>query len=158
VNWPCSSLSVHLPRPGSWVWPNNQLRMDVALLVLRIACAAAFLYHGSAILFGSFGGPGPQEFAAAHSFPRAVGYLVGMAEVGGGVAVASGVFIRTGAVCIVVVMAGAIFLVHLPHGYDVGNGGAECALTQALIAIALLIAGAGSYSLAKWLPPALRKL
>lgn len=130
----------------------------MALLVLRVACATAFLYHGSAILFGSFGGPGPQQFATAHSFPQALGYLVGIAEFGSGLAVASGLFIRLGAACIVVVMLGAIFLVHLPHGYDVANGGAEYALTQALIAIALLMAGPGRYSLAPWLLPALRDL
>ncbi len=32
-------------------------RISTALLLLRIASAMAFLYHGSAILFGSFGGP-----------------------------------------------------------------------------------------------------
>lgn len=136
----------------------RQCRIDAVLLVIRIACSAPFLYHGSAILFGSFGGPGPQEFAAAHEFSPTVGYLVGIAECGGGLAVLSGVFIRTGAACILVVMVGAIFLVHVRHGYDVQNGGAEYALTLGLIAIALLIAGSGGYSLARWLPPALRNL
>ena len=42
-------------------------RLDGALLLLRIACAAVFPYHGSAILFGVLGGPGPQNFSA---FPR----------------------------------------------------------------------------------------
>jgi putative oxidoreductase len=53
-------------------------------------------------------------------------------------------------------MLGAIFLVHLPHGFDIGKAGIEYALTQLLIAIALLINGAGAYSLAPRLP--LRKL
>src|SRR5256885_14634925 len=35
---------------------------DLALLVIRIASALAFLFHGSAILFGAFGGPGPAGF------------------------------------------------------------------------------------------------
>jgi uncharacterized membrane protein YphA (DoxX/SURF4 family) len=55
-------------------------------------------------------------------------------------------------------MLGAIFLVHLPHGFDVGKGGAEYAFMQLLIAIALFITGAGAYSLATRLPKPLRKL
>jgi len=54
---------------------------DAALLILRIASSVVFLYHGSAILFGAFGGPGPREFAVNHRFPIVVGYLVGLAQV-----------------------------------------------------------------------------
>ena len=90
--------------------------------------------------------------------PVVVGYLVGLAQVGGGLAILSGALIRLGAACIIVVMLGAIFLVHLPHGFDAGKGGAEYALMQLLIAIALLITGAGAYSLTPRLPKPLRKL
>ena len=90
--------------------------------------------------------------------PVVVGYLVGLAQFAGALAILSGVLIRLGAACITVVMLGAIFLVHLPHGFDIGKGGIEYALTQLLIAIALLITGAGSYSLTSWLPAPLRKL
>jgi putative oxidoreductase len=55
-------------------------------------------------------------------------------------------------------MLGAIFLVHLPHGFDVSNGGAEYALTQLLLAIAFLFTGPGEYSLASRLPASLQKL
>ena len=132
-------------------------RISTALLLLRIASAMAFLYHGSAILFGSFGGPGPQQFAASHHWPVVVGYLIGLAQFAGGLAVLSGVLFRIGAACIVVVMLGAIFLVHLPNGFDIGKGGAEYALTQLLLAVAFLLAGPGSYSLAFWLPAPLRE-
>jgi len=133
-------------------------QVNAALLILRIASALAFLYHGSAILFAAFGGPGPQGFSAFMHMPVVVGYLVGLAQFAGGLAILSGVLIRLGATCIIVVMLGAIFLVHLPHGFDIGKGGIEYALTQLLIAIALLIAGAGAYSLAPRLPAPLRKL
>jgi len=133
-------------------------QINAALLILRIASALAFLYHGNSILFGAFGGPGALQFAAAHNMQVVVGYLVGLAQFAGGLAVASGVLIRTGAASIVVVMLGAIFLVHLPHGFDVSRGGMEYALTQLLLAIALLVAGPGAYSLARWLPASLRKL
>jgi uncharacterized membrane protein YphA (DoxX/SURF4 family) len=55
-------------------------------------------------------------------------------------------------------MLGAILLVHLPHGFDISKGGMEYAFTQPLIAIALLITGAGSYSLTSQLPQQWRKL
>lgn len=131
-------------------------QINAALLILRIAGALAFLYHGSAILFGAFGGPGPQRFAAFLHMPVLVGYLVGLAQFGGGLAMLSGILIRLGAICIILVMLGAIFLVHLPHGFDASNHGMEYALTQLLIALALLITGAGAYSLGARLPRPLR--
>lgn len=127
-------------------------RFDLALLLIRVASALAFLYHGSAILFGVFGGPGPQRFAAHMHAPAVIGYLVGLAQVGGGLAILSGILFRLGALCIIIVMLGAIFLVHLPHGFDVGKGGIEYALTQLLIACALLLTGPGKYSLSTRLP------
>ena len=132
-------------------------RIDCALLILRIDSALVFLYHGSAILFGAFGGPGPQRFAGFLHAPVLIGYLIGLAQFLGALAMLTGVFIRLGAASIAVVMLGAIFLVHLKHGFDVSKGGIEFALTQLLIAVALLLTGAGRYSLAGVLPGALRR-
>jgi putative oxidoreductase len=87
-----------------------------------------------------------------------VGYLVGLAQVAGAIAILTGILTRIGAACIVVVMLGAIFLFHLPHGFDINKGGIEYSLTQLLIALALLLADAGRYSLAGWSPPSLRNL
>lgn len=131
---------------------------NLALLFVRIGSGLAFLYHGSAILFGAFGGPGPVAFASGMHASAVVGYLVGIAEFGGGLAVLIGIFTRIGAACIAIVMIGAIFLVHLPNGFNIGNGGMEYALTQLLIALALLVTGAGDYSLRVFLPAQLRKL
>jgi uncharacterized membrane protein YphA (DoxX/SURF4 family) len=51
-----------------------------------------------------------------------------------------------------------IFLVDLPYGFDIGHNGLEYALTQLLIALALLLTGAGPYSISAWPPARLRKL
>jgi putative oxidoreductase len=130
---------------------------NLALLVLRIASAMAFFYHGAAITFGAFGGPGPAGFAGFMHMPVIAGYLVGLAQLAGGLAMLTGVFIRVGAVCLIIVMLGAIFLVHLPHGFDITHGGIEYALTQLLVAFALFLTGPGAYSLAGSLPPSLRR-
>jgi putative oxidoreductase len=79
--------------------------------------------------------------------PLFVAFLVGLAQFGGGLAMLTGVLARLGALGIAVVMAGAVVMVHLPKGFDSTKGGAEYALTQLLVALAILIAGAGPYSL-----------
>jgi putative oxidoreductase len=132
--------------------------LDLELLIMRLACSLPFIYHGSAILFGAFGGPGPTGFAAFMHAPAIVGYLVGLAQFAGGIAILLGALLRVGAVSVIIVMVGAIFLVHLPHGYDIGRGGLEYALTEMLLALGLLLAGPGKYSLAGILPAPLRKL
>jgi putative oxidoreductase len=137
---------------------STSAQWSLALLLIRIASSLAFLYHGSAILFGAFGGPGPVGFSEHTNMPLPEVYLVGLAQVAGGLAVLLGALTRVGAVCIIIVMLGAIFTVHLPHGFNVVNNGVEYALTQLLIAAALLITGPGEYSLAGILPESLRKL
>jgi putative oxidoreductase len=136
----------------------GRTHINLALLSIRIASGLAFIYHGGGILFGAFGGPGPQRFAGFMHMPVIVGVLVGLAQFAGGIAVLTGILTRTGAVCIMIVMLGAIFLVHLPHGYDISKGGMEYALTQFLVALALFLTSAGDYALTPLLPGRLRKL
>ena len=138
--------------------PASARQPDLALLILRIACALPILYHGSGILFGVFGGPGPVGFASFMHYPVAVGYLVGLAQFAGGLAILSGAFLRIGSLCVIIVMMGAIFIVHLPHGFDINQGGMEYALTELLLAVGLLLSGPGAYSLRRVLPAPLQKL
>ena len=77
---------------------------SLALVLIRIAAGLVFFYHGSAILFGAFGGPGPQGFAAFMHAPAIMGYLIGLAQFAGGIAILTGLFIRVGAICIIIVM------------------------------------------------------
>ncbi len=132
----------------------EQRAAGLALLAIRIAAGLAFIYHGSAITFGAFHGPGPQGFAGFMHLPLIVAYLVGLAQLLGGIAVLTGVLARLGALAIIPVMLGAIVLVHWPKGFDITKGGMEYALTQLLLGIAVLIAGAGPYSLYYLLVPA----
>jgi putative oxidoreductase len=132
--------------------------LNLELLIMRLACSLPFIYHGAAILFGAFGGPGPHNFAAYMKAPDIVGYLVGLAQFAGGIAILLGAFLRVGAMCVIIVMAGAILMVHIHHGYDLSHGGMEYALTEFLLSIGLLLAGPGKFSLAGILPAPLRKL
>lgn len=131
---------------------------SLALLLIRLACSLPFIYHGAAILFGVFGGPGPRNFAAYMHAPAIVGYLVGLAQFAGGIAILTGCFLRVGAVCTSIVMLGAIFLVHLHNGYSLAHNGMEFALTELLLSLGLLLVGGGRYSLAGILPGPLQKL
>ena len=138
--------------------PASSSSPNFALLIFRIAGSLPVLYHGSAILFGAFGGPGPQNFAAFMHQPAIVGYLVGAAQLAGGIAILLGALQRIGSVCVIIVMCGAIYFVHLPHGWDIGKDGYEFALTVLLISFGLLISGPGAYSLGRILPGPLKKL
>ena len=109
-------------------------------------------------MFGAFGGPGPQGFAAYQHLPVIYGYLVGLAQFAGGLAILLGAFQRIGSICVIIVMIGAIYRVHLNLGYDVSKGGMEFALTVLLISLGLLISGPGAYSLGRILPGPLKKL
>lgn len=126
--------------------------VGAGLLIGRIALGIPFTYHGSAILFGAFGGPGLHNFAEYIHLSLFEAFLVGLAQFAGGIAVLSGVCTRLGAICIAIVMLGAIFMVHLPHGYSVGHGGYEYTLTLLILAIALAVTGAGQFSLLRLLP------
>ncbi|MGC2530034.1 MAG: DoxX family protein [Candidatus Acidiferrum sp.] len=139
--------------------PSETVReLNFELLIMRVACSLPFIYHGAAILFGAFGGPGPHNFAAFMKMPLAVGYLVGLAQFAGGIAILLGALLRIGAVCVIIVMAGAVIMVHFPHGYDISHGGMEYALTELLLSLGLLFAGPGKFSLAGILPGPLQKL
>src|SRR5205085_9944368 len=114
------------PAPASSSSPN------LTLLILRVAGSLPVLYHGSAILFGAFGGPGPQGFAGFLHVPVVVGYLVGMAQFFGGLAILLGALQRIGSVCVLAVMSGAIYFVHLPHGFGINHAGSQAPLTGSL--------------------------
>ena len=73
-------------------------------------------------------------------------------------AILIGTLFRLGAASVFLIMVGAIFLVHLPHGFNVENGGAEYACAQLLIAGALLLMGPSRCSLEFFAPPSVRRL
>ncbi len=120
---------------------------SISLFFLRFVLFLSFFYHGTGILFNWFDGPGINGFAGYMHFPIIIAALVGIAETTGSLAMASGVLTRIGALNIMLVMLGAIFILHLPHGFNIMAGGYEYALTEFTIALSIFIMGPGEYTL-----------
>ena len=123
-----------------------------APLPIRIALGLSFVAHGSQKLFAAFGGYGLEgtgQFMA--SIGLEPGYLMalmaGLVEFLGGLAVMLGLLTRPAALAAAVLMVVAIVTVHLPHGFFADHGGFEYQLTLLAGFVALLIGGAGRYSL-----------
>lgn len=114
---------------------------------LRLAILSVFLYHGLD-KFGDLGG-----FAEMAGMPLAVAFMVALAEAGGAVLVFVGGFLkdwvtRLGALAIIPVMLGAIFMVHWGQWHFMPSethpmGGMQFQATLLLILVYLLIKGNG---------------
>jgi len=135
----------------------NRRSVDFALLLLRLILAVVFVVHGSQKLLGWFGGPGIKGFVGYVSslgMPAAIGYLVILGEFFGGLGLAVGLLTRVAAAGLFVQMLGAVFLIHWKSGFFMNWGGVggkvegyEYSLTLLVVALAVLVAGAGAYSL-----------
>ena len=126
--------------------------IDVGLLVLRLVLGVIFVGHGAQKLFGTFGGPRISGFAKALEQlgvkpARPMAILAGLAEFVGGILVMLGFLTPVAALALIVVMIVAIVAVHLKNGFFNTNGGYEFNLALVGIALTLLIAGGGAYSL-----------
>jgi len=75
--------------------------------------------------------------------------LTGGAEFFGGLALLLGLAVRPASMLLAITMLVAIVSVHLPNGLFLSNSGYEFALALLGISIALLILGAGRWSLDK---------
>ena len=80
-------------------------------------------------------------------FPLFISYLVSGIEAMGIVLLILGLFTRYISVLLSCVMLGAIFFVHISHGFSVANNGVEIPLYYLLFLMNLASFGAGKYSL-----------
>jgi putative oxidoreductase len=107
---------------------------------LRLSLAATFLYHG----FGKFP---VAEFSAAMEMPVPMVWAVALAEIAAGVCLIAGalgreVLTRVGGLIVIVIMIGAIGIVHAKNGWNVMSGGMEFQVM--MLAVGLYFAARGN--------------
>jgi putative oxidoreductase len=129
--------------------------VDWALLVARIIVGVIFMAHGAQKLFGAFGGPG---LSAVVQMMGPLGYLVSVGEFFGGLGLIVGLLSRFSAASIILIMLGAIGMVHAKFGFFMnwfGNQAGEGFEYHLLAVGALLpivIAGPGRFAVGRFLP------
>lgn len=139
-------------------------RNEFAPLLLRLTLAVVIFPHGAQKVLGWFGGYGWDGtmgyLTGTIGLPTAVAALVILIEFLGPVALLLGFCTRLAALGIVAVMVGAIQTVHRANGFFMNWGNAPTAkegfeyhLLAIGIAVALLVAGAGSLSIDRKLAP-----
>ena len=129
--------------------------IDVALLLARIIVGVVFMAHGAQVLFGAFGGPGLSAFVGMMG---PIGYLVAIGQFFGGLGILVGFLSRFSAASIIVIMLGAIAMVHWKVGFFMNwmanqpGEGFEYHLLAIGILLVILIVGPGRYALGRSLP------
>ena len=121
-------------------------------LPLRVIAGIIFAAHGGQKLFAWFGGYGlegtGQWMASIGLTPGyAMALLAGSAELFGGLLLIVGLLTRPSALVLAITMIVAIVTVHLEHGLFISNNGYEFGLALLAISAALVIQGAGRFSL-----------
>ncbi len=119
------------------------------LLGLRLVTGVIFIAHGLP-KFGIGGGGGLEGTAAwlggmGVPLPMLGAVLVALSETVGGAMLVVGFMTRVAAATQVIAMIVAIFLVHWSSGFT-ANGGYQWALLMAAAAFALMMDGAGRFS------------
>jgi len=128
--------------------------LDWGILVLRLGIGVMFSAHGLQKVFGFFGGPGINGFSQMLSslgfVPAAPwAYLAAYTKLFGGIFLILGLFTRSSAALLFVLIATAAVKVHLGKGFFLSNGGFEYTFVIATACIALMLCGSGKFSIFK---------
>ncbi|RYG24531.1 DoxX family protein [bacterium] len=127
---------------------SDRSSVDLALLLVRLIGGGIIAVHGAQKLFPLFGGPKLDGLVQSQG---PVGYLVAIGEFFGGLGLVLGILSRFSAASNIVIMLGAIFLVHGKNGFF-SPGGFEYNLALIGLFLPILIAGPGRHTLARPLP------
>jgi putative oxidoreductase len=127
--------------------------VDLSLLAVRVIVGVIFAVHGAQKLFGAFEGRGLEATVAPPPDGMGpIGYLVAIGEFFGGVGLIVGFLTRFSAASLIVIMIGAIAMVHGKNGFLLNKGGYEYNLALIGLLIPILIAGPGQFSIGRFLP------
>jgi putative oxidoreductase len=135
----------------------DRTAVDVSLLLVRVVVGVIFAAHGAQKLFGAFGGPGLAETV---KMMGPLGYPVTIGEFFGGLGLVVGFLCRFSAASLIVIMIGAIAMVHGQHGFFLGHAptdtladsGFEYNLALIGLLLPILIAGPGKFAVGRFLP------
>jgi len=137
--------------------PQDRPAGDSALLVVRVIVGVIFVAHGAQKLFGAFGGPGLA--AMVQPPPNGMGllgYPVTVCEFFGGLGLIVAFLCRFSAASLILIMIGAIAMVHGQHGFFLGRDpnapGFEYNLALIGLLAPILIAGPGRFAIGRFLP------
>jgi putative oxidoreductase len=129
---------------------------DISLLILRLTLGGVMLPHGAQKLLGWFGGFGYSGtigfFTEKMGLPWIVAFLIVIGESFGSVGLIVGFLTRVAAFGILLIMIGAIVLVHWPNGFFMNwfgkqaGEGFEYHLLAIAMSLVLLLYGGGRWS------------
>ncbi len=138
-----------------------QTQSETSQLILRGLLGIVFFPHGAQKLLGWFGGGGfsgtMEFFTGALGIPAVLAFLVIMTEFFGALALIAGFFTRLAAFGVANIMVVATFMLHWPNGFFMnwfGNQkgeGFEYHILALAICLALMIKGAGRWSVDGWI-------
>lgn len=118
--------------------------LDLGLLLLRLALAAAFIFHGWAKVSAM---DGTVSMFASMGVGSVITYIAAYVEFLGGIALLAGIMTRLVGGLLAIFMIVAIYLVHLSKGYSMMNGGYEYQLLLLVGVVVVALVGPGKYSL-----------
>ena len=125
----------------------NTTNLNTGAFLTRITLGIILLAHGALKLF-VFTIPGTVGFFESLGLPAIVAYLTIFGEVVGGIALILGIYPRLVALLSLPILAGATWA-HLGNGWVFNNegGGWEFPLLLVVLAVIVLIQGAGSFAI-----------
>ena len=127
----------------------DRTAVDVSLLILRVIVGVIFAVHGAQKLFGALGGQGLEGMV---KFLGVLAYPVSVGEFFGGLGLIFGFLSRFSAASNIVIMIGAIVMVHGKNGFLLQNQGFEYNLALIGLLAPILLCGPGRFSIGHMLP------
>ena len=133
-----------------------QTTNDPVFTIIRLVLGLVFFAHGGQKMLGWFGGYGFSGTLSAFStsgMPISLALFVILTEFFGSVALICGAFARVASGAIALLMEGAIAMVHAHFGFYMNwfgqqkGEGFEYHLLAIGLAVAVLVRGAGSFSI-----------